>query len=290
MLKRKVGVFDVLNVLFMLLVIFIVAYPIYYMGIVSISSGLAVQRGEVWLLPVEPTLRAYEIALKDPSLLRAYGNTLLYTSLGVAINLAMTIMCAYPLSRKHLYGRPLIAFFIIFTMFFDGGLIPRYMVVHSLGMVNTIWAIVVPTAISVFNLILMRTFFENIPDELHESAIVDGAGEARTLVQIVLPLSMPVIATIFIFYTVAHWNSFFPALIYLNERSLYPLQIIVRNIVIQGELASQTAEMSTNEGMSVMAMNVKYAVVFIAILPVLAVYPFVQRFFVQGAMLGAVKG
>ncbi|QNK54425.1 MULTISPECIES: carbohydrate ABC transporter permease [Paenibacillus] len=290
MLKRKMGWFDYLNVLLMLLIIVVIFYPIYYMGIVSVSSGLAVQRGEVYLFPVDLTWKAYEIVLNDPMILRSYANTLLYTSLGVLINLTLTIMCAYPLSRKHLYGKGIIAFFVIFTMFFDGGLIPRYMVVHSLNMVNTIWAIVLPTAISVFNLILMRTFFENIPDELHESAIVDGAGEARTLLQIILPLSMPVIATIFIFYTVAHWNSFFPALIYLNEKSLYPLQIIVRNIVIQGELAAQVTEMGTSEGMSVMALNVKYAVVFIAILPVLAVYPFVQRFFVQGAMLGAVKG
>ncbi|OUS77015.1 sugar ABC transporter permease [Paenibacillus sp. MY03] len=289
-MKRKMGWFDYLNVLLMLLIIVVIFYPIYYMGIVSVSSGLAVQRGEVYLFPVDLTWKAYEIVLNDPMILRSYANTLLYTSLGVLINLTLTIMCAYPLSRKHLYGKGIIAFFVIFTMFFDGGLIPRYMVVHSLNMVNTIWAIVLPTAISVFNLILMRTFFENIPDELHESAIVDGAGEARTLLQIILPLSMPVIATIFIFYTVAHWNSFFPALIYLNEKSLYPLQIIVRNIVIQGELAAQVTEMGTSEGMSVMALNVKYAVVFIAILPVLAVYPFVQRFFVQGAMLGAVKG
>jgi len=288
--KKRIGVFDVVNVGIMLLILLAVCYPLYYMLIVSISSGLAVQRGETYLWPVDVTLAAYRVVLSDPYIVRAYANTLLYTSAGVLINMVLTVMCAYPLSRKYLYGRALIAFFVIFTMFFDGGIIPRFVVVNSLGLINTIWAIVLPPAISVFNLILVRTFFENIPDELHESAVVDGAGEVRTLLQIFLPLSKPVLATIFIFYTVSHWNSFFPALIYLSKKELYPLQIMVRNIVIQGELASQMTEMGSEESMTVMALNVKYAVVIIAILPVLAVYPFMQKYFVHGAMLGAVKG
>lgn len=283
-------VFDYVNIAVMLLILMATLYPLYYMGIVSISSALPVQRGEVLFWPKGFNLKAYEIVLKDPYIVRSYLNTLLYTSSGVAINLLMTILCAYPLSRKYLYGRSLFSFFVIFTMFFDGGLIPRYLVVHSLGMVNTIWAILLPTAISVFNLILMRTFFENIPEELLESARVDGSGEWRALAQIVLPLSLPVLATLFIFYAVAHWNSFFPALIYLNEKSLYPLQITVCNIVIQGELAAQVSDMGSEEGMTIMSLNVKYAVVYVAILPILAVYPFVQKYFVHGAMLGAVKG
>ncbi|WP_240418227.1 carbohydrate ABC transporter permease [Paenibacillus periandrae] len=287
---KKYSLFDVVNVIIMLVVIIITVYPLYYMGIVSISSGLSVQRGDVFLYPIELTLKAYSVVLDDPSILRAYGNTLLYTCLGVCVNLIMTTLCAYPLSRNYLYGKALLSFFVVFTMFFDGGLIPRYMVVHSLGMVNSIWAILIPTAINVFNMILMRTFFAEIPNALHESATVDGASEWRILLQVVLPLSMPVMATMFIFYAVAHWNSFFPALIYLNEKQLYPLQIIVRNIVIQGDMSSQTTEMGAGENSSVMAQNVKYAVVFIAILPILVVYPFVQKYFIQGAMLGAVKG
>ncbi|NHN31789.1 carbohydrate ABC transporter permease [Paenibacillus agricola] len=287
---NKYSLFDVVNMILMLLIIVVTVYPLYYMGIVSISSGLSVQRGDVFLYPIEVTLKAYSIVLDDPSILRAYGNTLLYTCLGVTVNLIMTTLCAYPLSRNYLYGKALLSFFVVFTMFFDGGLIPKYMVVHSLGMVNSIWAILIPTAINVFNMILMRTFFAEIPDALHESATVDGASEWRILLQIVLPLSMPVMATMFIFYAVAHWNSFFPALIYLNEKQLYPLQIIVRNIVIQGDMSSQTAEMGAGENSSVMAQNVKYAVVFIAILPILVIYPFVQKYFIQGAMLGAVKG
>ncbi|MCR8634129.1 carbohydrate ABC transporter permease [Paenibacillus radicis (ex Xue et al. 2023)] len=287
---KKISFFDTLNIMGMLLLIAVTFYPLYYMGIVSISSGLAVQRGDVFLYPVELSFKAYSVVLDDPAILRSYGNTLLYTALGVTVNLIMTTLCAYPLSRTYLYGKSLFAFFVVFTMFFDGGLIPRYMVVNSLGMVNTIWAILIPTAINVFNMLLMRTFFEQIPEVLNESATIDGAGEGRILLQIILPLCMPVMATMFIFYAVSHWNSFFPALIYLNDKTMFPLQILVRNIVIQGELSSQITEMGSNEGTSLMAQNVKYAVVFIAILPILAIYPFVQKYFVQGAMLGAVKG
>ncbi|MFC4303330.1 carbohydrate ABC transporter permease [Cohnella boryungensis] len=280
--------FDGVNIVIMLVLIVITLYPLYYMGIVSISAGDAVSRGEVLWLPKDISLQAYKYVFDDPAVLRSYGNTILYTSLGTLISLILTTLCAYPLSRGHFYGKSLFSLFVIFTMFFDGGLIPRYMVVNSLGMVDTIWALVIPTAISVFNMILMRTFFEQIPEALHESATVDGAGEFRTLLQIVLPLSMPVMATMFLFYAVGQWNSFFPALIYLNEKALYPLQIILRNIVIQGDMASQTTQMGAD--MASMSETIKYAVVFVAILPVLCIYPFVQKYFVQGAMLGSVKG
>jgi len=280
--------FDGVNLVLMLLLIVITLYPLYYMGIVSISSGGAVSRGEVLWLPKGINLQAYKYVFDDPAVLRSYGNTILYTALGTLISLVLTTLCAYPLSRNHFYGRVVFSLFVIFTMFFDGGLIPRFMVVHGLGMVDTIWALVIPTAISVFNMILMRTFFEQIPEALHESATVDGAGEYRTLLQIVLPLSMPVMATMFLFYAVGQWNSFFPALIYLNEKELYPLQIILRNIVIQGDMASQTTQMGAD--MATMSATIKYAVVYVAILPVLCIYPFVQKYFVQGAMLGSVKG
>jgi putative aldouronate transport system permease protein len=287
---QKFNAFDAINLLIMLILIIVTLYPLYYMGIVSISSGLSVQRGDVLFYPIQLNWQAYQIVFKDPQILRAYMNTLLYTSMGVTINLIMTTLCAYPLSRNYLYGKSLLAFFFIFTMYFDAGLIPKYMVVHSLGMVNTIWAILIPTAINVFNMILMRTFFEGIPESLHESAIVDGAGEWTVLTRIIIPLSMPVMATMFIFYAVGHWNSFFPALIYLNDKSLYPIQIIVRNIVIQGELTTEQMSNGSNEIMLAMAQNVKYAVVFVVILPILMIYPFVQKFFIKGALLGAVKG
>jgi putative aldouronate transport system permease protein len=284
---RRISLFDCLNICVMLLLVFITLYPIYYVAIVSISSGISVSRGEVFFLPHGINWEAYKVVLGDTAIIHAYGNTLLYTVLGTIINLVMTILCAYPLSRNHFYGKKMLTIFVIFTLFFDGGLIPRYIVVHSIGMVNSMWAVLIPTAINVFNMILMRTFFEEIPDALHESATVDGAGEWRVLLQIILPLSMPVMATMLLFYSVAHWNSFFPALIYLNEKSLYPLQIILRNIVVDGDLTNQGADSGTA---TVMLQNIKYAFVIVAILPILAVYPFVQKYFVQGAMLGSVKG
>jgi len=272
----------------MLLLLAVTLYPLYYMAIISISNGGAVSRGEVMGLPQGINLKAYKYVFDDPSVLRSYGNTILYTALGTLVSLVLTTLCAYPLSRRYFYGRSVFSLFVIFTMFFDGGLVPRYMVVYGIGMVDTIWSMVVPAAISVFNMILMRTFFEEIPESLHESATVDGAGELRTLLQIVLPLSMPVMATMFLFYAVGQWNSFFPALIYLNEKSLYPMQIILRNIVIQGEMAQQTTQMGAD--IASMSETIKYAVVYVAILPVLCIYPFVQKYFVQGAMLGSVKG
>ncbi|WP_409345933.1 carbohydrate ABC transporter permease [Paenibacillus sp. MBLB4367] len=290
MRAHRFGLFDIVNIGIMLLVVFVTLYPLYYMGIISISAGDAVSRGEVTWLPTGINGKAYDIIFGDPSILQAYGNTLLYTSLGLLVNLIMTALCAYPLSREAFYGKSLFSLVVVFTMFFDGGLIPRYIVVHSLGLVDTIWALLLPAAINVFNMILMRTFFEQIPSALHESANLDGAGELRILLRVVLPLSLPVMATMFLFYAVSHWNSYFPALIYLNEKRLYPLQIILRNIVIQGEMATQGSEMTGAGGMAVMAVNIKYAVVFVAILPILCIYPFVQKYFVQGAMIGSVKG
>ena len=288
--QNKYTTFDYVNIFLMIAMILITAYPIYYMIIVSISSGMAVLRGEVYFLPSGINFQAYRMVFDDPSIIRAFRNTITYTVVGTAINLMMTALCAYPLARRSLYGKSILSFFIIFTMFFDGGLIPRYLVVHSLGMVNTIWALFLPTAINVFYLILMRTFFEAIPEEIHESATMDGASEFRKFIQLVLPLSLPVMATMLLFYSVHHWNSFFPALIYLNDKALYPLQIIIRNIVIEGEMADQVAEMAGSHGVSVVAQNFKYAFIIVAIMPIIIVYPFLQKYFVQGAMLGSVKG
>ncbi|WP_240415302.1 carbohydrate ABC transporter permease [Paenibacillus periandrae] len=290
MRTKKFGVFDAFNLMIMIGMLFVTLYPLYYMFIVSISSGNAVSRGDVIWMPIDISWQAYKIVFDDPSIMRAYGNTLLYTTLGVGINLAMTSLCAYPLSRKGFYGRGVCSLLIAFTMFFDGGLIPRFMVINELGMVNTMWALLLPSAINVWYMILMRTFFQGIPDTLHESANIDGAGELRIFLRIVLPLSTPIIATMILFYAVGHWNSFFPALIYLNDKDLFPLQVILRNIVIQGDMASQGLDMGGIMGSLVIAQNIKYAVVFVAIAPILAVYPFVQKYFVQGVMVGSVKG
>jgi len=289
MLTRKFQLFDAVNILVMIVLIAITLYPLYYMAIISVSGGTAVISGKVHILPVDLNFDAYRFIFSDPTILRSYANTLLYTSMGVVINLVMTALCAYPLSRKHFYGRHFFSLFIVITMFFNAGMIPLYMVVLKFGMINTIWAVLIPTAVNAFYMILMRTFFENIPEELLEAAKMDGLGEYRTLFQIVLPISKPVMATMFLFYAVYHWNSFFPAMIYLNEKKLYPLQIILRNIVVAGDLSDQ-ANSATDINFTMLSQNIKYAVVFVAILPIISVYPFLQKYFVQGSMLGSVKG
>ncbi|MDF2659668.1 MAG: sugar transporter permease [Paenibacillus sp.] len=288
--KRRISVFDIVNALLMIGVVFLMLYPLYYMAIISISSGGPVSRGEVGFYPVDVTLKAYEIIFSSAPIVQAYKNTLLYTSVGVTINLAMTALCAYPLSRSHFYGKNIFAMMIVFTMFFDGGMIPRYLVVDSLGLLNSLWAIVLPPAINVFYMVMMRTFFQAVPDALIESAHIDGANDWKVFLRIVLPLSAPLFATMTLFYAVGHWNSFFSALIYLNESSKYPIQMILRNIVIQGDMSAQSTEMSGVVGTLVVDQNIKYAVVMVAILPILALYPFLQKYFVKGSMVGSLKG
>ncbi|RKN85834.1 carbohydrate ABC transporter permease [Paenibacillus ginsengarvi] len=288
--KWKFSPFDIINGLIMLGVVFLMLYPLYYMAIISISAGGPVSRGEVSFYPVQLSFKAYEVIFSSAPIVQAYQNTLLYTSLGVAINLIMTGLCAYPLSRNHFYGKHIFAMLIVFTMFFDGGMIPRYLVVDSLGLLNSVWAIVLPPAINVFYMVMMRTFFQAIPEALIESAHIDGANDLKVFWKVVIPLSAPLIATMVLFYAVGHWNSFFSALIYLNESSKFPIQLILRNIVIQGDTSAQSTEMSGVVGTMVVDQNIKYAVVMIAILPILVLYPFLQKYFVKGSMVGSLKG
>lgn len=281
--------FDGVNIVLLLLLALATLYPLYYVLVISISDANAVMRGVVRYWPVGVNMDTYKIIMRDPNIITAYVNTLLYVSVGTCINLLFTMLCAYPLSKKDFYGRNAFMVMIVITMFFSGGLIPNYLVVQHLGMINTLWAIVLPTAINAWFMIIMRTFFMNIPQELFEAAHMDGAGMARTFVRIVIPLSVPSIMTIGMFYAVAHWNSFFPALIYLNEKAKYPLQIILRNIVIGGELTSVNASMAEADTF-VAVQNVKYAVIIIVIAPILLIYPFVQKYFIQGIMVGSLKG
>ena len=281
--------FEVINLSLLLLVCLIIVYPIYHLLIVSISDGYAVIRGEVGLLPVGINFTAYRAVLQNPAIPRAYMNTVLYTTVGTAINLIFTTLCAYPLSRKWFYGRNVFTFLIIFTMFFDAGIISNFMVVRSLGLLDTMWAIVLPPAISSWNMIIMRTFFQTqIPDELHESAHLDGAREFTIFLKIVLPLSKPVLATMALFYAVGHWNSWFSALVYLSRSEMFPMQLIMRNIVLSGDTTAMAATVAADMG--IIATNIRYAVVFITMAPILLVYPFVQRYFVKGIMIGSLKG
>ncbi len=287
---KKLNWFDYLNYSIMIIVMIIMFYPMYYIFIVSISDGSAVMTGKVTFFPVNITLATYKVIFEDPYILNAYKNTLIYTSVGVIINLVMTMLCAYPLARPNLKGRNLFAAFIMVTMFVNGGLIPLYLLVSSLNMINTIWALVLPGAINTYNMIIMRTFFAAIPNEMHESAHIDGASEFNTFINIVLPLSKSVIATIFLFYAVSHWNSFFPAMIYLNERNKFPMQLILRNIVIQGTNAAQSELVGGASDFLITESTLKYAAIIFATLPILIFYPFIQKYFVKGVMIGSIKG
>jgi putative aldouronate transport system permease protein len=280
------GVYFALSVILLLIL-----YPLLYVVSASLSDPIALVNGKVWLLPVEPSLDSYKHVFENQDIWMGYRNTVFYAFFGTIINLALTVMAAYPLSRRDLKGRSVFAVILVFTMFFSGGLVPTYLVVRRLGMVNTIWAMLIPNAINTYNVIVMRTFFQTtIPDELREAAFIDGSNNVSFLARIVLPLSGPVIAVMVLFYGVFHWNDFFTALIYLSNRKLAPLQIILREILIQ----TQTEEMiGSDAGFAERVMRseqLKYAVIFIASLPMLMLYPFLQRYFVKGVMIGAIKG
>lgn len=278
--------FDAAIYVTLLILMFAIIYPLYYMAIVSVSNGLSVIRGEVKWFPIGFNLDAYRTILSDPLILRSYINTFVYTSTGTLLNVGMTALCAYPLSRPRLYGKGIITVMIIFTMLFSGGMIPTYLLVNQLGMINSIWAIIIPPAVNVWYMIIMRTFFQNIPGEMHESAYMDGANDLVVLWRIVLPLSIPVMATMIMFYAVWHWNSWFPATIYMHENKMYPVQVIMRSMVMEGG----GREVDPSRDLKVIQISMRYAMIITTILPIITVYPFIQKYFVKGAMVGSLKG
>nr|WP_206108784.1 carbohydrate ABC transporter permease [Paenibacillus thiaminolyticus] len=267
----------------MILLVMMMMYPMVYVFSASISDNALVASGEVLLFPKQVTLVAYERLITNPDLWISYWNTIRYTVLHVALTLIVTAAMAYPLSKKWLPGRRTILLLAAFTLLFSGGMIPTFLVVQKLGMLNTIWAIMLPSLISTWYLFIMRTFFEALPEELEDAATIDGCNSLQVLLRIVLPLSMPVMVTIGLFTAVNQWNAFFDALIYLNDRSMYPLQIMLRNILIAGTTVQGEGDMNHLE-------TLKYAMIIIATLPILCVYPFIQKYFVQGSMIGGIKG
>ncbi|GGD78539.1 carbohydrate ABC transporter permease [Paenibacillus nasutitermitis] len=273
-------------------ILIVVLYPLIFVLSASFSDPTKVMAGEMWLLPKGFTLDAYKEIFRYDAVWNGYGNTLLYTTVGTCVNLMMTTLAAYPLSRRDLPGRSILMFVITFTMFFNGGLIPTYLIVKDLGLVNTFWAMIVPTAISTYNLIVMRTYFQNsIPWELQEASLIDGCSNTRLLVHIILPLSKPIMAVMVLFYAVNHWNAFFNALIYLRDEQLYPLQLVLREILIVSQ-SSFLDESGSTFGMTeklLLAESIKYALIIIASIPVLIMYPFVQKHFVKGVMIGSIK-
>jgi putative aldouronate transport system permease protein len=283
--------FQACNVAFMALLMLVTLYPIWHVAMASISvpEVVANKRGLILWPQGGFSLETYQTCLKHPALLISYRNTLLYVLLGTAINLVLTLLTAYVLSRRNLMLKPALLAFMMFTMYFGGGLIPTYLLINNLGMLNTIWAMVIPNAINITNVIITRTYFMGLPDSLEESARIDGANEWTILFRIVLPLSAPIIAVISLYYGVGHWNSWFDAMIYLRNRELYPLALILREIVINGDVTNIQEEIDVYEWKAT-TETVKYGTIMIATIPIMCVYPFLQKYFAKGVMIGALKG
>ncbi|WP_145028390.1 carbohydrate ABC transporter permease [Paenibacillus sp. Y412MC10] len=284
-IKESFGskLFDAVNIFLMSILIIVMVYPLVYVFSASISDNAMVMSGRVVLWPKAINLIAYERLLGNPDLWISYWNTIRYTAVQTLLSLAVTSAMAYPLAKKGLPGRPLILFLAAFTLMFGGGMIPTFLVVQNLGLLDTMWAIVLPSLVSTWYLFIMRTFFEGLPEELEDAATIDGCGTMQVFLRIVLPLSLPVLVSIGLFTAVNQWNSFFDALIYLNDRSMYPLQIMLRNIIIAGSNVQ-------GEGNTDYIETLKYAMITIATVPILCVYPFIQKYFVQGTMIGGIKG
>lgn len=272
----------------LILIVFI--YPLYFIIIASFSEPAAVANGQVWLLPKDFTLAGYQELLKHSNIWIGYRNTIVYTLVGTAIGLAVNISAAFALSRKDLIGRKSITLFFIFTMFFNGGLIPTFLTIRDFHLYDTFLVMVLPFSVAVFHMIVARTFFQNsIPEDLWEAAQIDGCGNLRYFFLIVIPLSKAILSVIALWTAVGHWNSYFNALIYLKDSNLYPLQLILRNILITNQMQSA---LGTGEAANValrLANIMRYAVIIVATVPILCIYPFVQKYFNQGVMIGAVK-
>ncbi|MBD2846980.1 carbohydrate ABC transporter permease [Paenibacillus sp. IB182496] len=279
---------DGVIVLTMWLALAVTLYPFLYIISMSISDPVNVVNKSVWLLPKGLSGEAYVRVFANPDLWQSYGNTVFYTVAGTALNVALTIMAAYPLSIRNFIIRKPMMIFIVLTMFFTGGLVPMFILVQELGIYNTRWAILLPTAISAFNVIIARTFFQGIPEGLHESAKLDGANDAVILVRIVLPLCKPILAVLTLFYAVSHWNSFMPALLYLSDSSLQPLSLYLIKVLIQND-TNMLEGMMEQSARSLYAVQIKYAIIVVAVLPIVVIYPFLQKYFVKGVLIGSLK-
>ncbi len=289
-LKKRITVFDIFNNLIMIFVLLVTLYPFLYLTSLSMSSERYVYAGEITFYPKGFTLGTYKVLLRDASFWISYRNTILYTALGTLISLTLTVLLAYPLSKKNLKGRGFFLGIILFTMFFNGGLIPTYLLVtRMLHMRNTIWAVIIPGAISTFNVLITRTYFEGLPVELEEAAAIDGMSTYGILLKIVLPLSKPILATIGLFYAVGMWNNWFGPFIYLDTKSLFPVSLYLRNIIAGAQNAREIAGGEV-EGFGDIEATIKSASMIVSALPIIMVYPFVQKYFVKGIMIGSLKG
>ena len=276
----------------LLLLLLVVGYPIIYVLSCSFSSGTAVSSGQVLLWPVNPSLMGYKIIFNYKSVWVGFGNTLFYTIVGTIVNMALSVLVAYPLSRPNYQGRKLVTTMFTITMMFGAGIIPKYLLMSSLGLTNTRWALVLAHAISTYNMIIIRTYFKNsIPGELIEAARIDGCSELRTLWSVVLPLSKAVLAVVTLYYAVGHWNSYFGAMIYLRDRNLMPLQMVLRDVLAASKIdLSEIEDPELLAQMTGTADLIKYSLIVVSSAPIIAAYPLVQKFFAKGVMIGSVKG
>lgn len=291
-IKRSIGerVFDVLNTIFMIFMIVICLAPMLHVFFASFSEPEQLMRHTgIILKPLGFTLKGYELVFKNPNILSGYYNTIIYVVFGTALNIIMTSLGAYALSRKDVLWNKPIMLMITFTMFFSGGLIPFYLLVKNLGWIDSRLAVIVPGAINVWNLIVMRTSFASIPDSLCESAQIDGANDFVILFRIILPVSKATLAAMTLFYAVGHWNSWFNAMIFLKKRTKYPLQLILREILITEDVSKMTYEMAVSD-QGTYKLLIQYATIVVSTLPILFIYPFLQKYFVQGVMVGSLKG
>lgn len=285
--------FDVFNTIFLLIILVLVVYPLIFVLSASISDPAAVSSGKMWLWPVDITFKGYERVFADNAIWRGYGNTIIYTAVGTAVHLFVLLPCAYALSRKELMFKKGILWFILFTMLFNGGLIPTYLVVKSLGMLDTMWAIVIPNVVGAWSILVARAFFQqSIPDQLVEASKIDGASDFYIFIRVVLPLSLPIVAVMALFHAVNLWNQYFNALIYLSDRDKFPLQLILREILVVNQMQLNDPGAGVAESLVDQVKTaglIKYAVIIVSSLPLLLVYPFIQKYFVQGVLIGSIK-
>lgn len=283
-------VFTVVNMTLLVLMCAVMLYPFLMLLAQSFSSAGAITAGKVNLFPVDFNLDTYRAVANNGSFWRSYGNTVVYTVLGTTIAMVLTTTYAFVLSKKHLKGRGLLIGIAVFTMFFNGGIVPNYVLISSLGMKNTMWAVILPPALSVFNLLVMKAFFENLPTELEEAAHIDGLTWFGIFFRVTLPLSKAVIATMVLFYSVQYWNDWFAAFLYLDKTDLFPVTLFLRNLIAGASTAASEGAAASGGSVDDINANIQSVTMILILIPILCVYPFVQRYFVSGIMLGSVKG
>ena len=285
-------VFTIVNYSLLMLVLIIELYPLVYVVAASFSDPQAAVSGKVFLFPVNPTLKGYAAVFKNKKILTGFSNSIFYLIVGTVLNLVMTMLCAYPLSRKEFRARGFLSMFFVFTMYFSGGMVPAYILVNKLGMINTRWSMIIPMAMSTYNMIICRTYIVNsIPDELYEASQMDGCTPFRYMLSVVVPLSKPILAVLTLYYGVVRWNDYFNAMLYLYKDNLQPLTIVMKEILIMSQVdMTQVTDASAVSKLQGMSELLKYSTIVVASLPVMLLYPLIQKHLVKGVMIGAVKG